>query len=154
MKKLRLLFCLLVVVCIIASSSTFSAMPQGKFPIRIISSRENPNQYEREVIKQLERAFNNSPNFRVTTNNEDRIILSILIQNYIPGTVSTDVFATSSPVNIYTLVWLAKPKNNHAFFIWHDLGRYVSYNDIINHVIKSADIIVWQIKNNYSYIFE
>jgi hypothetical protein len=154
MKKLRLLFCLLVVVCIIASSSTFSAMPQGKFPIQIMSSRDNPTPTERQVVKQLERAFNNSPNFRVTNIDENRIMLGILMQEYIPGVVSTDVLASASPVKIYTLVWLAKPKGNHAYFVWHQLARYSSYNEITEHVLKSADTIVWRIKNIHNYVFD
>jgi len=155
MKKLRLLFCLLVVVCIIASSSTFSAMPKGKFPIQIMSSRNEPTPTERQVINQLESAFSNSPKFRVTSSyDEDRIILLVLMQDYIPGVASTDVFATAAPVKIYTLVWLAKPVDNHACFLWHELGRYSTYSDITKQALISANSMVWLIKNKYSYLFK
>jgi len=149
-----MLLCLLIVVCIIASSSTFSAMPKGKFPIEILSSRNEPTPTERQVITELEKAFSNSSKFRVTSSNEDRIMLLVLMQDYRPGVASTDVFATASPVRIYTLVWLAKPVDNHACFLWHELGRYGTYNDIIQQALKSADAMVRIIKNEYSYLFE
>ena len=154
MKKLRLLFCLLVVVCIITSSSTtFSAMPKGKFPIRIMSSRENPTKNERALISELERAFNNSTNFRVTNINEDRIILMLLLDEHIPSVISTDVLATASPINTFSLVWLAKPADKHAYFIWHNSGRYTSFTELSKYILNGANNIVLQIKNHYSYLF-
>jgi len=155
MKKLRLLFCLLVVVCIVASSSTtFSAIPQGKFPIEIFSSRDTPNQHERVLIKRLEQSFNNSPKFRVTNSNEDRIMLTILINEYIPGVVSTDVFASSTPINTFSLVWLVKPKNKHAYFIWHNSGRFQTYDHLNNYILDEANIIASKIRNYYSHLFD
>mgnify|MGYP001378605011 CR=1 FL=1 len=154
MKKLRLLLCLLIVVCIIASSSTFSAMPQGKFPIRIISSRENPNQYERTLINHLEKAFNNSSKFRVTNNNEDRIILTLLINEYFPGVASSDVLATATPIKTFSLVWATKSKNNHANLLWHDAGNFQTYEQLTQYILKQADTMLSWIKNSYSYLFD
>jgi hypothetical protein len=155
MKKLRLLFCLLVVVCIITSSSTtFSAMPQGKFPIQICSSRTNPNNNEIFLIKRLEKAFNNSPDFRVTNTEENRIILGILINEYIPSVISSDVLASAAPIKSFSLVWLARPKNKHTYFIWHNSGRFQTYEDLTEYIVKEAYTTVWNIKNNYPYVFD
>jgi len=155
MKKLRLLLCLLIVVCIIASSSiTFSAMPQGKFPIQILSARPTPNNYEKEIITYLNRAFNNSTSYRISNNEENRIMLRILINRYYPGVVSTDVFATSNPINTFTLVWLAKPKNKHAFYIWSDSGKFQSYEELTRYIIEETDTMVWTIKNQCPYVFD
>jgi hypothetical protein len=154
MKKLRLLFCLLVVVCIIASSSTFSAMPQGKFPIRVMSSRDNPNQYERELTRHLEKAFNNSPNFRLASTNENRIILIFLLDRYNPGIVSSDVFASATPINTFSLVWFAKPKDKYAHYLWHTTGSYKTYEALSQFILQQAEIMVQDIKKNYSYIFD
>jgi hypothetical protein len=154
MKKLRLLFCLLVVVCIIASSSTFSAMPQGKFPIQIYSDRPTPNNFEKNLIIHLEKAFNNSSKFRISHVEENRIMLGILANEYIPGVISTDVLASASPVNVYSLVWSAKPKNKHAYVIWHGLGRFESYAKFTQIILEDADVIVWKIKNQCPYVFD
>jgi len=155
MKKLRLLFCLLVVVCIVASSSTtFSAIPQGKFPIQIMSSRDNPNQHERLLLNQLEKAFNNSPNFRVTNINENRIILAILLNEYIPSVLSTDVLASASPINTFSIVWSAKHKDKHAFTIWHNSGRYGTYKDLTEYILDEANIIATKIKKHYSHLYD
>jgi len=155
MKKLRLLFCLLVVVCIITSSSTtFSAMPKGKFPIRILPTVDNPNQYERELLRHLEKTFNNSPNFKVTKEEEDRIILLFIVDRHIPGVVSTDVLASANPINTYSLVWLAKPKDKHAYYLWHDAGTFSRYEDLSQYILKETNITVTKIKNYYSYLFE
>jgi len=155
MKKLRMLLCLLIVVCIIASSSiTFSAMPKGKFPIQIISTREPLNRYELELVKRLKNSFNNSSNFRITNIDENRIMLGILMQEYIPSVVSSDVLATASSVNVYTLVWMVKPKNKHAYIIWYDMGRYQSYDSLTQYILKQAETMVWSIKNQYPYLLD
>jgi len=149
-----MLLCLLIVVCIIASSSiTFSAMPKGKFPIQIMSDRVTPNHMEYELIKRLEKAFNNSPNFRVTNIDENRIMLGILLQEYKPGIASSDVFATATPICVYSLIWVAKPKNKHANIIWHDLGRFQTYEQLIQYVLEEANTTVSRIKIEFPYIF-
>mgnify|MGYP001384024882 CR=1 FL=1 len=154
MKKLRLLFCLLVVVCVIASSSTFSAMPQGKFPIQVISSRSNPNNYEKQLTSYLVKALNNSPNFRNSNGEENRIMLQIIISRYFPGVVSSDAFASSTPINTYSLVWLAKPKNKHAYYIWHDSGTFQTLENLTQYILKEANSIVLTIKEECPYVFQ
>jgi hypothetical protein len=155
MKKLRLLLCLLIVVCIIASSSiTFSAMPKGKFPIRIVASRDNPTKYDRELLRHLELTFKNSPNFRVTNIDENRLILMFKLTEYIPSVISNDSLATASPINTFTLVWLAKPKGKHAYFIWYDSGRYFSYDSLVKYILEQAETMVWSINNEYPHLFD
>jgi len=149
-----MLLCLLIVVCIIASSSiTFSAMPQGKFPIEIFSSRETPNQLEEEFVNILINNFNNSPKYRVTNINENRIILTFLLNKHVPGIASTDVFATASPIYTFSLIWVAKPQNTHGYIIWHDSGSYRSYNDLAHYILQQADVTVRNIKRQYPNIF-
>ncbi len=78
----KVLFICLVALSIAFSSNVFSAIPQGKFPIQILSSRQNPNNFELEIIKRTETLFEKSPNFRVTNKDEDRLVLLILIDEY------------------------------------------------------------------------
>jgi hypothetical protein len=155
MKKLRLLLCLLIVVCIIASSSTFSAMPKGKFPIRFRASSDTPNQYEKELMKHLEITFSKSSYFRISNDlNEDRIILMFIVDRHIPGIVSTDVLASATPINTFSLVWLAKPADKHAYFIWHSAGTFQTPQDLAQYIHKQAIITATKIRNNYSYLFD
>ena len=152
MKKI-IIFCL-IFMCIVVSSNALTAMPQGKFPVQILSSRNIPNNYEREMIQHLERAYNNSSKYRITNIEEDRIMLRILIEEYIPGVISTDWLASATPVRVYTIVWLAKPKNIHSYYIWHDIGRFTNYQQVANYIMDEADTIVWRIKNLCPYVFE
>lgn len=152
MKKNFLLF--LVVACIAISSSAFSAIPEGKFPIQILSSRYNPNNFEREMIAYLNHAFINSPKYRISNVDENRLMIRILIDEFIPGVISTDWLASATPIRVYTIVWLAKPKNKHAYYIWHDMGRLANYQEATEYILKSADTMVTTIKNDCPYVFQ
>lgn len=150
----KVLFICLILLSVVISSTAFSAIPEGKFPIQFISDRRTPSNEERELIKNLVGYFNNSPKYRVTSNEENRIMLGILINEYTPSVASSDWLASASPINTYSIVWMAKPMNKHAYVIWHDSGRYQTYQDLILYILKNADSIVWKIKNQCPYVFD
>ncbi|HPT87797.1 MAG TPA: hypothetical protein PL004_08095 [Bacillota bacterium] len=148
----KILFICLVALSIVFSSNVFSAVPQGKFPIQIVSSRSNPNEYEKEIIQRTEMLLEKTQKFRITQNEEDRLVLQILISDYIPSVVSTDPFAFARRVEAYTLVWLAKPKNKLPYFLWHDIG-WLHYTITPEYIVSQAEFQVDKIKNRYPYIF-
>ena len=152
MKKIFMLF--LVVTCIVISSSAFSAIPEGKFPIQILSSRVNPNSFEKEVIPYLENTFNKSPKYRISNVEENRIVISILINKYFPAVASSDWLASAAPIITYSIVWIAKPKNEHGYYIWHDSGDFRDCDELVQHILKEADVKVWRIKNLCPYVFD
>ncbi len=148
----KILFICLVALSIVFSSNVFSAIPQGKFPIQILSSRRNPNNFELEIIKRTETLFEKSPNFRVTNKDEDRLVLLILIDEYFPATFSSDPLAFAERVEVFTLVWLAKPKNKLPYFLWHDLG-WLHYTRTPEYIVNQAEVQIDKIKNRYPNIF-
>lgn len=152
MKKV-LLTCL-ILLSVLVSSTAFSAIPEGKFPIQFLSSRKAPNEYERALIRSLESTFNNSSRYRVSNIEENRLAVSILIEEFIPGVISSDWLASATPVRVYTIVWLAKPKNEHAYYLWHDVGRLTNYKEVSQYILDQAGSMVDRIKNRCPYVFE
>lgn len=148
----KVLFICLIALSIIFSSNVFSAMPQGKFPIQIVSTRTPPNSYEKEIIHQTEILMEKSQKFRITYSEEDRLVLQILISDYIPAVVSTDPLAFAERVEAFTLVWLAKPKNKYAYFLSHDIG-WLHYKGTPEYIVRQASFIVDKLKKQYPNIF-
>jgi len=148
----KVLFVFLVALSIVFSSNAFSAMPQGKFPIQIVSSRKNPNNYEKEIIQRTELLIEKSQKFRITHIDENRLLLQILIDDYKPIAISSDPFAFARRIESFTLVWLAKPKNKLPYFLWHDLG-WLDFNETPEYIVEQAEVQVNKIKNRYPFIF-
>lgn len=150
----KVLMTCLVLLSVLVSSTAFSAIPDGKFPIQVVSSRDNPNDFERIMTVYLQKALNSSRKYRATDNEENRIMLSFLINEYIPAVSSSDWLASASPIKTYSIVWLAKPKNKHAYIIWHDSGRIQSDDEFIKYILEEANTTIWKIKNQCPYVFD
>jgi len=128
-------------------------MPKGKIPIEIFSSRETPNQLEQDLIRRLEKTLEKSSKFRITNKNENRIVLTILLNEYIPSVVSTDVWASSTPIKTFSFIWLAKPSKTHGYVLWHDSNRFQTLDHLVNYILQQADTMVLEIKTYYPDIF-
>lgn len=152
MKK-SIFFCLALIFSFI-SSSAFSAIPQGKFPIEICADRAHPNEIEVGTVQYLQKFFQNSPKFRVTDKDEDRIKLGIIIDKYVPVVASKNFVASATPIFTYSVVWLAKPKDKHAYILWHDAGKFFNNEQFSSYILREANTNVLRIKNLCPYVFD
>lgn len=148
MKKI-LVICL-VTLSIIFSSSVFSAIPKGKFPIQVLYENANTSDWN-NFLDYLRKSFQNSDNFRLANKDEDRVQVRLLLSEYVPRV--SDWRASAEKIYTYSIVWTAKPKGKHEYLIWHNSGRFFSLEELCKIIINQTNDIVIMIKNDLPYIF-